>query len=82
MKIKQDGVEIKPMALQDLMTEAKMVKNEIKEIKEENPTDINEHNIVKEFSNSMIDPFDPPIETEVIDINVSNKSSKIGRAHV
>ena len=32
MKIKQDGVEIKLVDLQDLMTEAKMVKQEIKEI--------------------------------------------------
>ena len=39
MKIEQDDVEIKPVALQDLMTEAKMVKQEIKEIKEENSTD-------------------------------------------
>ena len=52
-----------------------MVKKEIKEIKEENPTNINEHNIVKEFSNSMIDPFDPPTDK----INVSNNSNKIDR---
>ena len=38
MKIKQDDVEIKPM------TKAKMV---TQEIKEENSTDINEHNIVE-----------------------------------
>ena len=54
MKIKQDGVEIKLVALQDLMIEAKMVKQEIKE---ENSTGINEQNIVeiinfKEFSKS------------------------------
>ena len=30
MKIKQDGAEIKPVDLQDLMIEAKMVKKEIK----------------------------------------------------
>ena len=36
MKIKQDGVEIKPVAPQDLMTEAKMVKKKIKEFS--NPT--------------------------------------------
>ena len=32
-KKKQDKVDIKPVTLQDLMTEAKMVKQEIKEIK-------------------------------------------------
>ena len=72
MKLKQDGVEIKPIAL---LTEEEMVKKEIKEIKEENLTDINEHNIVKEFSNSMIDPFDPPTDN----INVSNNSNKFDR---
>ena len=56
MKIEQDSVKIKLVALQDLMTEEKMVKKEIKEIKEENSTDINERNIaelinLKEFSN-------------------------------
>ena len=39
-KVKQDRVDIKPITLQDLMTEAKIVKQEIKEIKEENSTDI------------------------------------------
>ena len=47
MKIKQDGAEIKPVNLQDLMIEAKMVKKEIKEIKGENSTDINERNIAE-----------------------------------
>ena len=47
---------VKPVALQDLMTKAKMVKEEIKEIKEENSTDINKRNIdeiinLKEFYN-------------------------------
>ena len=42
------------------MTEAKMVKQEIKEIKEDNSTDIDEQNIaeiinLKEFSKTMID---------------------------
>ena len=32
-KMKQDGTNIKPVWLQDLMTEAKMVKQEIKELK-------------------------------------------------
>ena len=45
------------------MTEAKMVKKEIKEIKEENSTDINEWNIaelinLKEFSNPTDRKFD------------------------
>ena len=57
-KKKQDGVDIKPVTLQDLMTEAKIVKQEIKE---DNSTDIDEQNIakiisLKEFSNPMIDP--------------------------
>ena len=59
-KIKQDGTNIKSITLQDLMTEAKMVKQEIKEIKEDNSTDIDEQNIaeiinLKEFSKPMID---------------------------
>ena len=52
------------------------------EIKKENPTDINEHNIVeiiKDFSNPMIDPLDPPTDKEVRDINVSNNSNKFDR---
>ena len=58
-KKKQDGVEIKLVTLQDLMTEAKIVKQVIKEIKEDNSTD--EQNIVKiinlkELSKPMIDP--------------------------
>ena len=40
-KMKQDGVDIKPVTLQDLMTEAKIVKQEIKEIKKDNSTEIN-----------------------------------------
>ena len=45
------------------MTKAKMVKKEIKEIKEENSTDINEWNIaelinLKEFSNPTDRKFD------------------------
>ena len=53
-------VQIKSITLQDLMTEAKMVKQEIKEIKENNSTDIDEQNIaeiinLKEFSKPMID---------------------------
>ena len=60
-KKKQDKVDIKPVTLQDLMTKAKMVKQEIKEIKEDNSTDINKQNIVeiinlKEFSKPMTEP--------------------------
>ena len=43
-KKKQDKVDIKPVTLQDLMTKAKMIKQEIKEIKKDNSTDINEQN--------------------------------------
>ena len=39
--MKQDGVNIKPVTLQDLMTEAKIIKQEIKE---GNSTDIDEQN--------------------------------------
>ena len=61
--MKQDRVDIKPVTLQDLMTEAKMVKQKIKEIKEENSTNINEQNIaeiinLKEFSNPIDKKFD------------------------
>ena len=54
-KMKQDGTNIKLVTLQDLMTEAKIVKQEIKE---DNSTDIDEQNIAEiiEFSNPMIDP--------------------------
>ena len=43
-KKKQDGIDIKPVTLQDLMTEAKIVKQEIKE---DNSTNIDEQNIAK-----------------------------------
>ena len=57
-KKKQDKVDIKPVTLQDLMTKAKMIKLEIKEIKKDNSTDINEQNIaeiinLKELSKLM-----------------------------
>ena len=60
-KKKQIGIDIKPVTLQDLVTKAKMLKQEIKEIKEDNSTNIDEQNIVeiinlKEFSKPMIDP--------------------------
>ena len=47
IKKKQDGVDIKPITLQDLTAEAKMVKQEIKEIKEDNSKDINKQNIAE-----------------------------------
>ena len=58
-KKKKDRIEIKSVTLQDLMTEAKMVKQEIKE---DNSTDINEQYIaeiinLKELSKPMIDPL-------------------------
>ena len=57
IKIKQDK---KLITLQQLVTEVKMIKQEIKEIKEDNSTDINEHNIteiinLKEHSRPMVD---------------------------
>ena len=55
--MKQDETNIKLVTLQDLMTKAKIVKQEIKE---DNPTNIDEQNIaeiinLKELS--MIDPL-------------------------
>ena len=60
-KKKQDGVDTKLITLQDLMTEAKIVKQEIKE---DNSTNIDEQNIaeiinLKELSKPMIDPPPP-----------------------
>ena len=59
-KKKQEGVDIKSVTLRDLMTKAKMVKQEIKEIKEDNSTEINKQNIVeianlKYFPRPLID---------------------------
>ena len=45
--MKQDGTNIKLVTLQDLMIEAKKVKQEIKEIKKDNSTDIDEQNIAE-----------------------------------
>ena len=75
-KKKQDGIDIKPVTLPDLMTEAKIVKQEIKE---DNSIDIDEQNIakiinLKEFSNPMTDPPNPPTDKEVTNINVSNNN--------
>ena len=46
-KKKQGEVEIKPVTLQDLMTEEKIVEQEIKEIKEDNSTTISKQNIAE-----------------------------------
>ena len=84
--MKQDGVDIKHVTLQDLMTEAKIVKQEIKE---DNSTEINKRSIAKIASLKyfprpltdspiigiiMTEPPDPPTDKEVTDINVSNNN--------
>ena len=74
-KKKQDKVDIKPVTLHELLTEAKMVKQEIKEIKEDNSTDINEQNIagiinLKEFSKPMTEP--PSLKKD----NLNNDSNR------
>ena len=66
-KKKQDGVDIKPVTLQDLMTEVKMVKQEIKE---DNSTDINKQNIFEivdltSFPTIDIIMTNPPLEKEI-----------------
>ena len=81
---KQERIDIKLVTIQYLMTKVKMRKQEIKEIKEDNSTDINEQNIkeivnLKDFSKlltdflvtdrSMIDPPKPPTEKDVTNIN-------------
>ena len=85
-KKKQDGEDIKPVTLQDLMTEEKIVKQEIKE---GDSTKINKQNIaeianLKYFPRPLIDyfitgiimtePLDPPKDKEVTKINVSNNN--------
>ena len=82
--MKQDSVDIKSVTLQDLMTETKIVKQEIKEIKEDNSTEINKQNIaelanLKYFPRPltgiiMIELLEPPTDKEVTDINVSNNN--------
>ena len=74
IKIKQDK---KLITLQELVTEAKTIKQEIKEIKKNNSTDINEHNITEiinlnEHSKPMIDP--PSLEEDILDNN-NNKQN-------
>ena len=71
-KNKQDRIDIKLVSLQDLMTEAKMVKQEIKE---GNSIDINEQNIagiinLKEFSKPMTEP--PSLKKD----NLNNDSNR------
>ena len=88
-KKKQDGIDIKSVTLQDLMTEAKIVKQEIKEIKEDNSTNIDDQNIakivnLKDFPKTFTDSLvigimmanspDSPIDKEVTDINISNNN--------
>ena len=46
IKKKQDGVDIKPITLQDLMTEAKIIKQEIKK---DNSTDIDDQILQKSW---------------------------------
>ena len=85
-KKKQDGVNIKPVTLQDLMTKVKMVKQEIKE---NNSTNINEQNIAEIvnltcFPTTDIIMTDPPLEKEIshdqeIDHNKHNILSLIDR---
>ena len=78
-KMKQDEVDIKPVTLQDLMIEAKMVKQEIKE---DNSTDIDEQNIaeivnLRDFPKLLIDSpvigiimTDPPILLQIKRIHI------------
>ena len=80
-KMKQDETNIKPITLQNLMIEAKIVKQEIKE---DNSTDIDKQNIaetinLKEFSKPIIDP--PSLEKNVSknDNNRQNFLSLIDR---
>ena len=73
-KMKQDRVDIKPITLQDLMTEEKIVKQEIKE---DNSTDINEFFFaeiinLKELPKPMIVP--PSLEKDTLDKD-SNKQN-------
>ena len=69
-KMKHDRIDIKLVTLQDLMTKAKMVKQEIKDIKEDNSTEINEQNIteiinLKELSKLVTEP--PSLEKDNLD---------------
>ena len=71
-KEKTKKIDIKPVSLQDLMSKAKMIKQEIKE---DNSTNINKQNIaeiinLKEYSKPMIDP--PSLGENILD-NDNNK---------
>ena len=73
-RMKHDGIDIKPVILQNLMTKSKLVKQEIKE---DNFTDINEQNIaeiinLKEFPKPMIDP--PSLGKDILN-NDNNKQN-------
>ena len=79
IKIKQDKVDTKLITFQELVTEAKMVKQGIKEIIEDNSTDINKQNIVeiinlKEFSKPMTEP--PSLDKDNLD-NDSNRQNTL-----
>ena len=88
-KKKQDGVDIKLVTLQNLMTEVKIVKQEIKKIKEDNSIDINKQNIAKivnltGFPTTDIIMTYPSLENEIsydqeIDHNKHNILSLINR---
>ena len=74
IKMKQDKVDTKLITLQELVTETKMVKQEIKE---DNSIDISEQNItetinLKEFSKPMTEP--PSLEENILD-NDNNKQN-------
>ena len=68
--MKQDGVDIKPVTLQDLTIEVKMVKQEIKEIKEDNSTKIEKQNIAEIVN---LKDFPKPLtDSPVIDIIITD----------
>ena len=75
IKIKQDKVDTKLITLQELVIEAKMVKQGIKEIKEDNSTNINKQNIVeiinlRKFYKPITEP--PSLEKD----NLNNDSNR------
>ena len=74
--MKQDKVD-KLITLQELVTEVKTIKQEIKEIKEDNSIDINEQNIaeiinLKEHYKPMTDP--PSLEKDILDNDNDNQN--------
>ena len=87
--MKQDKIDIKPVTIQDLMTEVKLVKQEIKKIKEDSSIDIDEQNIaeivnLRDFPKPLTDspitdiiitePPNPPTDKDDTDINDSNNN--------